>query len=59
MSEEIIKIGVANEGELSLSVNVLKEWKPTNVTQFSDTVFFKVDDKYYSMKAIDFRKLYT
>lgn len=59
MSEETINVGVANEGELSLSVSVLKEWKPTNVTQFSDTVFFKVKDKYYSMKAVDYRKLYV
>ena len=59
MAEELIKIGVANEGELNLPVSLLKEWKPSNVNQFGDTVFFKQEDAYYTMKTVDFRKLYV
>jgi hypothetical protein len=57
--EEIVKLGVANEGEINLSVSVVKEWVPTNKTQFGDTVFFKQEDTYYSMKVIDFNKIFS
>jgi hypothetical protein len=58
MAEQSIKVGVANEGETVLPVSVLEKWEPKNVTQIGDTVFFKQDDTYYSMKVVDFRKLY-
>jgi hypothetical protein len=58
MAEELIKVGVANEGEINLPVSLLTEWKPSNVNQFGDTVFFKQGDMYYSMKLVDFKKLY-
>jgi hypothetical protein len=59
MIEQSIKVGIANEGEMALPVSVLKEWKPKNVTQIGDTVFFKNEDTFYSMKVIDFKNLYT
>jgi hypothetical protein len=58
MAEEAIKVGVANEGETIIPISVLEKWEPKNITQFGDTVFFKQDDTYYSMKVLDFRKLY-
>lgn len=57
--EEIVKLGVANEGEINLSVSVVKEWVPTNKTQFGDTVFFKQEDTYYSMKVVEFNKIFS
>jgi hypothetical protein len=59
MVEQSIKVGVANEGETILSVSVLKKWQPKNVTQIGDTVFFKQEDTFFSMKASDFRDLYV
>jgi hypothetical protein len=59
MAEQSIKVGIANEGEMILSVSVLKKWQPKNVTQIGDTVFFKQEDTFFSMKASDFRDLYV
>lgn len=58
MTEKSIKVGIANEGETVFLVSVLEKWKPTNITQIGDTVFFKQEDTFYSMKVIDFRELY-
>jgi len=58
MVEETVKVGVANEGETILPISVLEKWNPKNITQIGDTVFFKQEDTYFSMKVIDFRKLY-
>jgi len=59
MIEQSIKVGVANEGEIAILVSVLKKWQPKNVTQIGDTVFFKQEDTFFSMKVIDFRDLYV
>jgi hypothetical protein len=58
MTEKSIKVGVANEGETLISVSVLEKWEPTNVTQIGDTVFFKQEDTFYSMKVVNFREIY-
>ena len=58
MVEQSIKVGIANEGETLLPVSVLKKWQPKNVTQLGDTVFFKNEDTFFSMKVIDFKNLY-
>ena len=59
MIEQSIKVGVANEGEIAILVSILEKWQPKNVTQIGDTVFFKQEDTFFSMKAIDFRNLYV
>lgn len=58
MAEQSIKVGIANEGETVLPVSVLEKWEPKNVTQLGDTVFFKQEDTFYSMKVVDFREIY-
>ena len=58
MAEQSIKVGIANEGETVLPVSVLEKWEPKNVTQLGDTVFFKQEGVFYSMKVVDFRELY-
>ena len=45
-----VKIGVANEAEINLGIDELKKWTPKNINYFGDTVYFKNDKKYYSMK---------
>ena len=59
MAEQSIKVGIANEGEMAILVSVLKKWQPKNVTQIGDTVFFKQEDTFFSMKVIDFRDLFV
>jgi hypothetical protein len=56
--EESIKVGFANEGENWLPISVLKKWEPKNITKIGDTVFFKQENTYFSMKVVDFNKLY-
>jgi hypothetical protein len=58
MDEQSIKVGIANEGEQLIPISVLEKWTPTNISQFGDTVFFKQDNTYFSMKVLDFRKFF-
>ena len=53
-----VKIGVANEAEINLEIDEVKKWIPKNVNYFGDTVYFKNDKKYYSMKRVDFDKIF-
>ena len=55
---EKIMVGVANEGELSIYIEIIKKWKPTDIVYFINVVFFKEDKSYYSMKKLDFDKLF-
>lgn len=57
--EPTVKVGVANETEKNLKVEDLKTWTPKNVNYFGDTVYFKHDKVYYSMKRMDFDKIYN
>lgn len=59
MSKKRITIGVANEKEKSFDVEELEKWVPTNVSHFSDTVYFKHVDTCYSMLKVDFDKLFN
>ena len=54
-----VKIGVANESEINLEIDEVKKWTPKNVNYFGDTVYFKNDKKYYSMKRVDFDKIFN
>lgn len=56
---QMITIGVANEGQINVSIDDLKTWVPKNINYFSDTVYFKADNKFYSMKRLDFTKIFT
>jgi hypothetical protein len=59
MSNEIIPVGVANEGEINVSVEVLVKWNPTNINYFGDVVFFKNGDSYFSMRRTDFKRIFN
>lgn len=58
MAKEVVKVGVANEKEISLEVDVVKMWEPTKISHFGTTVVFKYDDKYYSMTREDFNRIF-
>jgi hypothetical protein len=59
MSKELVRVGFANEGERNLEVDLVKEWKPKNVNYIGDTVFFKNGDTYFSMKTVDFKRIFN
>jgi hypothetical protein len=59
MAKETVKLGVANAGETNLDVDVVKTWIPKNINHFSDVVFFKHEKIYYSMKRVDFKKIFN
>ncbi len=55
----MIKIGVANEGETNMEIEILKSWIPKNISYVRDITFFKYEDKYYSIKTIDFKQIFN
>ncbi len=59
MEKEIISVGVANEGEINLKVELLKTWEPKNIEYIGTTVFFKYDKTFYSMNREDFKKVFN
>lgn len=58
MTKLTVSVGVANETERNFDVEILKTWEPKNINYFSDTVYFKHEDTYYSMKRQDFDKIF-
>lgn len=59
MAKESVKVGVANNGETNLDVEVIKAWVPKNINYIGTTVFFKNDTTYYSMSREDFKRIYN
>ena len=59
MANEIVAVGVANEGEINLQVEQVKDWQPKNINYIGDVVFFKQDKTYYSMKRVDFKRIFN
>ncbi len=56
---DVVKVGVANDGEQAIKIEIVEKWEPSNITYIGDTAFFKVADRYYSMKTIDFKKIFN
>lgn len=56
---DIVKVGFANDGEQNLKVEVVEKWTPKNITYIGDTVFFKNGDSYFSMKMLDFKRIFN
>lgn len=59
MAKEFVSVGFANAGVKNLDVEVVKTWTPTNVSRFKDTVYFKSEGSYFSMKREDYVKLFN
>lgn len=58
MSKSVL-VAVANEGEQNMPLEVVSEWNPDKISFFGETVFFKVDKSYFSMKKSDFCTIFT
>jgi hypothetical protein len=56
---ETVRVGFANEGEQNLKVEVVAKWTPKNINYIGDTVFFKNEDTYFSMKTADFKRIFN
>ena len=58
MSTSVL-VGVANQGEQNIPLDIISKWEPDKLSFFGDTVFFKVENTYYSMKKKDFCNIFT
>lgn len=54
-----VKVGIANETEKNLPIDEVQKWIPKNINYFGDTAYFKHDKTYYSMKRLDFDKIFN
>ena len=54
-----VLVGIANESEQNILVETIQSWDPQKISFLGETVFFKVDDKFYSMKKSDFCTIFT
>lgn len=59
MTGNTVLVGMANEGEISMRIENIKEWQISNITYFSDVVYFKNVDTFYSMKRNDFKQIFN
>lgn len=59
MGKESIKVGIANEGETNIDIDVLKTWEPKKITHIGTTVFFKNGDTFYSMTRDEFKRIFN
>ena len=57
--KESITLGVSNEGERNFPINVVKKWSPQNINYFGDTVYFKVNKQFFSIKVEDFNQIFN
>jgi hypothetical protein len=57
MSKSIL-VAFANQGEQNVPLDVVEKWEPEKMSFFGDTVFFKVDDTFVSMKKIEFCNIF-
>lgn len=58
MNKKVI-VAIANQGQKTLETEKVKEWVPTEITNAGDSVYFKHEDTYYSMKRVDFKKIFN
>jgi len=57
MSKSIL-VAFANKGEQNVPFDTVEKWEPEKISFFGDTVFFKVDDTFVSMKKIEFCNIF-
>lgn len=54
----MVMVGIANEGEKNMDVDVIKLWEPKDILYSGVSVFFKHEDKFYLMKREDFKRIF-
>jgi len=57
--KKTIKVGIANEGEMDISVEVVSKWKPEKMSYVGGSVFFSVDGTFFSMNRVDFKTIFN
>ena len=53
-----VKIGTANKGHSIISLDVIKDWYPKKIAYMGTTVFFQIEDTFYSMERVDFERIF-
>lgn len=53
-----VLVNVPNEGETSISREIVSKWQPTDKTRIGETVFFCVDGMFLSMSATEFDNVF-
>lgn len=56
--KQTVTIGVANEGQINVSTDTMSNWQPKKVSYLGTSVFFQVDDVFYSMERKDFEEIF-
>mgnify|MGYP001279230251 FL=1 len=59
VNKKSIKVGIANEGETSFSVETLSKWKPEKINYVGSLVFFSFEGTFFSMNRNDFNELFN
>ena len=49
----------ANGDEILLDVKVVEKWEIDNQREIGDTIFFSSNGLYFSMKTIDYNKIFN
>ena len=57
--KKTIKVGIANEGEMNISIEVISKWKPEKMSYVGGSVFFSVDGTFFSMDRQDFKTIFN
>jgi len=56
--KSVITVGMANEGEMNIKVDVIKGWEPKKISYMGGSVFFEVDGSFVSMKRLEFTEIF-
>lgn len=51
---KFVLVAVANIGEQNMPLDVVEKWNPEKMSFLGETVFFKVEDTFFSMKKREF-----
>lgn len=54
-----VSVAIANGSKQNILLEVINKWDPDNISFFGETVFFRVEDVYFSMKKEDFCNIFT
>lgn len=54
-----VNVSIANEGEMSISRDIVSKWEPKNIIKLSDTTFFSVGGVTFGMKTLDFKEIFN
>lgn len=57
--KKTIKVGIANEGEMNIAVEVVSKWNPEKMSYVGSSVFFSVGGTFFSMDRQDFKTIFN